>query len=107
MDLRVSPREDRDGKDVYVFKGEWREEGGREGGKVRLVLETGHHHAKGFFRTSGTASAHLASEPSVCWRRARPPTAFSRPASRSQHPHRGCRSDRYLSMITSLGQPAC
>ena len=58
MHLKVTEKEADDGDDVYVFKGEWREEHGREGGKVRMVLKKGHKHAKGFYTFGGWEAKH-------------------------------------------------
>jgi hypothetical protein len=58
MDLKVKEHDDEAGRDVYVFHGDWREDHGRAGGKVRLVLEKGRHHARGFYTNGGWEDQH-------------------------------------------------
>jgi len=54
MDLHVS--ENMGGN--YVYKGVWREDYGREGGKVRLIMEAGNQHAKGFYTLGDWTTQH-------------------------------------------------
>jgi hypothetical protein len=61
LELKVIPKEKEDGEHITVFKGRWFE--GRDAqrtGKVRLILEEGHHTARGWY-TYGDAedAAHF------------------------------------------------
>jgi hypothetical protein len=50
LEMRVHEREDGDGDDVLVMKGKWKEgRHDREWGRVRLQMEKGHHHARGWY----------------------------------------------------------
>ncbi len=61
LELKVFEKEKGDGEDVIVMKGRWFE--GRDGqrsGKVRLEMEKGHHHARGWYAFGdGEDSPHL------------------------------------------------
>ncbi len=51
LEMKVFEKEKADGEDVIVMKGRWFE--GRDHqrtGKIRLEMERGHHHAKGWYQ---------------------------------------------------------
>jgi hypothetical protein len=73
LELKVYEKEKADGEDVIVMKGRWFE--GRDAqrsGKVRLEMEKGHHHARGWYSYGdGEESAHLDIQMRDCKRHGR------------------------------------
>ena len=71
LEMKVFEKEKGDGEDVIVMKGRWYE--GRDqqrSGKIRLEMEKGHHHARGWYAFGdGEDSPHLDFELRDCKRR--------------------------------------
>jgi hypothetical protein len=50
LEMKVHEREKGDGEDVIVMKGKWFEgKDAQREGKIRLEMEKGHHHARGYY----------------------------------------------------------
>jgi hypothetical protein len=59
LELKVIPKEKDDGEHITVFKGRWFEgKDGQRTGRVRLILEEGHHTARGWYSFGDDESTH-------------------------------------------------